>query len=106
MFSYCFHELPVALDKKGQFREALAKTLKLHPDQIFNLEVERFSLDSRLKGKPHWSYNVRFDVQNKLKTFGNNAKGLVEEQPKKQDRLHSTCYARAILWTFTSRANP
>ena len=85
MYSYCFHELSVALNKKGQFREALAKTLKLHPDQIFNLEVERFSLDCRRKGDPHWSYNVRFDVQNKLKTFGNNAKGLVEEQPKKKD---------------------
>ena len=85
MYSYCFHELPVALKKKGKFREALAKELKLHPEQIFNLEVERFSLDSRRKGNPHWSYNVRFDVQNKLKTFGNNAKGLVEEQPKTKD---------------------
>ena len=55
MFSYCFHELPVALEKKGKFREALSKELKLHPEQIFNLEVERFSLDSRRKGSPHWS---------------------------------------------------
>ena len=85
MHSYCFHELSVALNKKGLFREALAKTLKLHPDQIFNLEVERFSLDCRRKGDPHWSYNVRFDVQNKLKPFGNNAKGLIEEQPRKKD---------------------
>ncbi len=90
MYSYCFHELNVALNKKGQFREALAKTLKLHPDQIFNLEVERFSLDCRRKGDPHWSYNVRFDVQNKLKTFGNNAKGLVEEQSKKKDPKESS----------------
>ena len=52
MYSYCFHELPVALEKKGKFREALAKELKLHPEQIFDLEVERFSLDSRRKGFP------------------------------------------------------
>jgi uncharacterized FAD-dependent dehydrogenase len=85
MYSYCFHELPVALEKKGKCREALAKELKLHQEQIFNLEVERFSLDSRRKGAPHWSYNVRFEVQQKLKTFGNNAKGLVEAAPAKQD---------------------
>ena len=37
MYSYCFHELPVALEKKGKFREALAKELKLQQEQIFNL---------------------------------------------------------------------
>ena len=85
MYSYCFHELPVALNKKGQYREALAKSIKLHPDQIFNLAVERFSLDCRRKGDPHWSYNLRFETNCKLKTTGNNARGLVEARPPQKD---------------------
>ena len=56
MFTYRFRELPVALNKKGEVRAALAKQIRVHPEEIFNLEVERFSLDSRRKGDPHWSY--------------------------------------------------
>ena len=78
MFTYRYRELPVALEKKGQFREALARELRLHPEKIFNLEVERFALDSRRKGAPHWSYNVIFDVERPLRASGNAARGLIE----------------------------
>ena len=77
MFTYRYRELPVALAKKGKYREALAKELRLHPEEIFNLQVERFSLDSRRKGDPKWSYNVIFDLKREVRATGNHAKGLV-----------------------------
>ncbi len=78
MFTYRYRELPVALNKKGEYRTALARELRMHPEEIFNLQVERFSLDSRRKGDPKWSYNVIFDVKRQLRATGNHAKGLVE----------------------------
>ena len=78
MFTYRYRELPVALNKKGEYRTALARELRVHPEEIFNLQVERFSLDSRRKGDPKWSYNVIFDVKRQLRATGNHAKGLVE----------------------------
>lgn len=78
MFTYRYRELSVALAKKGEYRAALARELRLHPEEIFNLEVERFSLDSRRKGDPKWSYNVIFEVKRQLRATGNHAKGLVE----------------------------
>ena len=78
MFTYRYRELAVALEKKGEVRLALAKTLRVNPEEIFNLEVERFSLDSRRKGDLRWSYNVIFDLKRKIRTTGNNARGLIE----------------------------
>ena len=77
MFTYRYRELSVAPAKKGKYREALAKELRLHPEEIFNLQVERFSLDSRRKGDPKWSYNVIFDLKREVRATGNHAKGLV-----------------------------
>ena len=78
MFTYRYRELAVALEKKGEVRAALAKTLRVNPEEIFNLEVERFSLDSRRKGDLRWSYNVVFDLKRKIRATGNNARGLIE----------------------------
>ena len=78
MFTYRYRELAVALEKKGEVRSALAKTLRVNPEEIFNLEVERFSLDSRRKGDLRWSYNVVFDLKRKIRATGNNARGLIE----------------------------
>ena len=78
MFTYRYRELPVALEKKGEVRSALARELRMNPEEIFNLEVERFALDSRRKGSPHWSYNVVFDVERPLRASGNAARGLIE----------------------------
>lgn len=80
MFTYRYRELAVALDKKGEVRSALAKTLRVNPEEIFNLEVERFSLDSRRKGDLRWSYNVVFDLKRKVRATGNNARGLIESK--------------------------
>ena len=80
MFTYRYRELAVALEKKGEVRLALAKTLRVKPEEIFNLEVERFSLDSRRKGDLHWSYNVVFDLKRKVRATGNNARGLIESK--------------------------
>ena len=80
MFTYRYRELAVALEKKGEVRLALAKTLRVNPEEIFNLEVERFSLDSRRKGDLHWSYNVVFDLKRKVRATGNNARGLTESK--------------------------
>ncbi|MDD5943228.1 FAD-dependent protein [Fibrobacter sp.] len=77
MFTYRYRELSVALAKKGDYRVALARELRLHPEEIFNLQVERFSLDSRRKGDPKWSYNVIFDLKREVRATGNHAKGLV-----------------------------
>ena len=84
MFTYRFRELAVALNKKGEVRSALAKEIRVHPEQIFNLEVERFSLDSRRKGDPHWSYNVVFDLEKPVRASGNSARGLIES--KREER--------------------
>jgi uncharacterized FAD-dependent dehydrogenase len=80
MFTYRYRELAVALEKKGEVRSALAQTLRIHPEEIFNLEVERFSLDSRRKGDLRWSYNVVFDLKRKVRATGNNARGLIESK--------------------------
>ncbi|SHK33934.1 NAD(P)/FAD-dependent oxidoreductase [Fibrobacter sp. UWB12] len=80
MFTYRYRELAVALEKKGEVRLALAKTLRVNPEEIFNLEVERFSLDSRRKGDLRWSYNVIFDLKRKIRATGNNARGLIESE--------------------------
>ena len=80
MFTYRYRELAVALDKKGEVRSALAKTLRVNPEEIFNLEIERFSLDSRRKGDLRWSYNVVFDLKRKVRAPGNNARGLIESK--------------------------
>lgn len=88
MFTYRYRELPVSLAKKGEYRAALARELRIHPEEIFNLEVERFSLDSRRKGDPKWSYNVIFEVRRQLRATGNHAKGLVEATREK-DSLES-----------------
>ena len=80
MFTYRYRELAVALEKKGEVRLALAKTLRVNPEEIFNLEVERFSLDSRRKGDLRWSYNVVFDLKRKVRATGNNARGLTESK--------------------------
>ena len=80
MFTYRYRELAVALEKKGEVRLALAKTLRVNPEEIFNLEIERFSLDSRRKGDLHWSYNVVFDLKRKVRATGNNARGLIESK--------------------------
>ena len=80
MFTYRYRELAVALEKKGEVRSALAKTLRVNPEEIFNLEVERFSLDSRRKGDLRWSYNVIFDLKRKIRATGNNARGLIESK--------------------------
>lgn len=77
MYTYRYRELSVALAKKGEYRAALARELRIHPEEVFNLEVERFSLDSRRKGDPKWSYNVTFEVKRQLRATGNHAKGLV-----------------------------
>ena len=94
MFTYRYRELPVALNKKGEYRAALARELRLHPEEIFNLQVERFSLDSRRKGDPKWSYNVIFDVKRQLRATGNHAKGLVaatrETDSLENDPLRNT----------------
>ena len=74
MLTYRFRELQVALDRKGEVREALARELRVHPECIFNLEVERFSLDCRRKGDPKWNYNVIFDVEKPLRVSGNAAR--------------------------------
>lgn len=78
MFTYRYRELPVELTKKGEYRVALAKELCINSEEIFNLEVERFSLDCRKRNFPKWSYNVIFDLNKKIKATKNNAKGLIE----------------------------
>lgn len=78
MKTYRYRELEVPLEKKGDFRKVLARILHLQPEEIFNLQVERFALDSRRKGSPHWSYNVIFDVQKELRVGGNAARGLTQ----------------------------
>ncbi len=80
MFTYRYRELALPLNKKGEVRFALAKTLRVNPEEIFNLEVERFSLDSRRKGDLRWSYNVVFDLKRKVRATGNNARGLIESK--------------------------
>ena len=95
MFTYRFRELQVALDRKGQVREALARELRVHPECIFNLEVERFSLDCRRKGDPKWNYNVIFDVEKPLRVSGNAARGLVEAT-REREALDGDEFAHSI----------
>ena len=95
MFTYRYRELPVALEKKGEVREALARELRVHPENILNLAVERFALDSRRKGCPHWSYNVIFDVERPLHATGNAARGLIEST-RERETLESDPLAGSV----------
>ena len=95
MFTYRYRELPVALEKKGEVRNALARELRLNPEEIFNLEVERFALDSRRKGAPHWSYNVIFDVEHPFRASGNAARGLIEAT-RERETLESDPLAGSV----------
>ena len=95
MFTYRFRELQVALNRKGEVREALARELRVHPECIFNLEVERFSLDCRRKGDPKWNYNVIFDVEKPLRVSGNAARGLVEAT-REREALDGDEFAHSI----------
>lgn len=96
MFTYRYRELPVALHKKGDVRNALAKNLRVNPEEIFNLEVERFSLDSRRKDDPHWSYNVVFDLKRQVRANGNNARGLIESK-REVHSLESEPFKNTVL---------
>ena len=95
MFTYRYRELAVALEKKGQFRESLARELHLNPEEIFNLEVERFALDSRRKGQPHWSYNVIFETRRQLRAGKNEARGLVNANREKET-IDSDPHAQSV----------
>ena len=95
MLTYRFRELQVALDRKGEVREALARELRVHPECIFNLEVERFSLDCRRKGDPKWNYNVIFDVEKPLRVSGNAARGLVEAT-REREALDGDALAHSV----------
>ena len=95
MFTYRFRELQVALNRKGKVREALARELRVHPESIFNLEVERFSLDCRRKGDPKWNYNVIFDVEKPLRVSGNAARGLVEAT-REREALDGDDFASSV----------
>ena len=95
MLTYRYRELEVALEKKGEVRGALARELRLNPEEIFNLEVERFALDSRRKGHPHWSYNVIFETKRPLKAGKNAARGLVEAS-RERETLDSDPHAKSV----------
>lgn len=47
MNAYHFRELSVALTQKDKVLEALAHALNIQEQEILNMKVERFSLDSR-----------------------------------------------------------
>lgn len=66
MKAYRFRELNVPISKKDEVPAVLAKELRLDPGEIRNLKVERFSLDSRRRGSPHYSYTVSFECSRNL----------------------------------------
>lgn len=61
MSTYRFRELKVPLEHKNDVQASLARALGVPEGAITRLDVDRFALDSRKRGAPHWSYNVRFD---------------------------------------------
>ena len=95
MFTYRYRELEVALGKKGEVRGALARELRVNPEEIFNLEIERFALDSRRKGHPHWSYNVIFETKRPLRAGKNAARGLVEAS-RERESLDNDEFAASV----------
>lgn len=66
MKRYLFRELKVPLTRKDDVQNVLAETLKIKPHELKNLQVERFSLDSRKRGQPHFSYTLSFDCERTL----------------------------------------
>ena len=89
MKKYRFRELNVPLSKKNDVDLVLAKELRLDKGEIKNLEVEKFSLDSRRKGSPHFSFTVHFNCTRDL----SNKKNVIpwEELPENEkDPLENT----------------
>lgn len=67
MNSYQFNQLEVPLSRKEDVLEVLAATLHVHVGEIRHLKIARMALDSRKRGRPHWSYNVIFDCTRTIK---------------------------------------
>lgn len=78
MPKYQYRELHVDLDKKDNVAQALAHTLRIPLNAIQNLNIERLSLDSRKKNRPHWSYNVSFETTHFLKPQQGLDKSTIE----------------------------
>lgn len=66
MKKYRFRELNVPISKKDEVPLVLAKGLRIDKGEIKNLKVERYSLDSRRRGSPHFSYTVNFECTRDL----------------------------------------
>lgn len=66
MKSYRYRELKVPISKKDEVPLVLARELRLDKGEIKNLKVERYSLDSRRRGSPHFSYTVSFECTRNL----------------------------------------
>ncbi len=60
MSIYSFHELPVPLHQKDSAKQKLARELRIREHEIQDFKILRYSLDSRKKNAPHWSFNVQF----------------------------------------------
>lgn len=111
MNSYRFDQLEVPLSRKEDVLEILAQTLHVHAGEIRNLRVDRMALDSRRRGRPHWSYNVLFECTRALKHPGArayNAQGeRLEGQPGARsldlpDRVAIVGAGPAGLWAAWS----
>lgn len=66
MKRYLFRELRVPLTRKDDVQNVLAEALGIKPHELKNLQVERFSLDSRKRGFPHFSYTLSFGCERTL----------------------------------------
>ena len=60
--TYIFRQLKVPLNRKEDVKKVLAEELRLSHSVLQNVELERMSLDSRKRGRPHWVCQVRFQV--------------------------------------------
>lgn len=89
MKRYLFRDLQVPLARKDELPELLARALRVKPSELFDLQVERFSLDSRKRGRPHFSYTLSFACQRALHE-SSGAVPVAETPAAKRDELENS----------------
>jgi uncharacterized FAD-dependent dehydrogenase len=71
--------IPITL-KNVELQKQLARKLRVSPDTVINLKIERKSLDSRDKKNIRWIYKILFELTTPLPKLA--IKGLSEAAPK------------------------
>lgn len=96
MKRYRFDQLEVPLSRKDDAGEVLAQVLHVHVGEIRDWQIDRMALDSRRRGRPHWSCNVIFSCTRDLRHPGVKLYSDGSERLEDQTGARSLSLAREV----------